>query len=154
MAASIAQKIKDQIAVNLQALKMAGWIKSFQQIDLGKDVLAMAPPDSGYPFAIIGMPIINSDYEDTVTNKRTYRFDVLFVLSYDYLKDQKRGVESVVDAVLNQFDDHFTLEGASDASVLPIEVLAAPISTGDKHLVCFLATIRAQALYTIASTNP
>src|SRR3979490_2282735 len=104
-------------------------------------------PPNGYPFALVGMPTVTADYEDQATNKRTYRFDCLIVTSLPALTDQAEGVEGILDAVLNQFDNKFTLSGAATATVLPVEVIAMPVATGDKSFVCFLVTIRAQALY-------
>ena len=77
------------------------------EIDLGKDPLAIDPP-SGYPFALVGMPTVTAEYEDQATNRRNYRFDVLIAASYESLADQNEGVEAIIDAVLNQFDDNFT----------------------------------------------
>ena len=98
------------------------------------------------------MPTVTAEYEDQATNRRNYRFDVLIAASYESLADQNEGVEAIIDAVLNQFDNNFTLAGAAQASVLPVEVIAMPVSTATKSLVCFIATIRAQALFQI--TNP
>lgn len=61
-------------------------------------------------------------------------------------------MEGIIDALLNQFDNNFALAGAAQASVLPVEVAAMPASTATKSLVCFLVSIRAQALFQI--TNP
>lgn len=150
---SIAQNIKKEIVLNLNALAKAGVINSVIELDLGKDPLTIEP-QSGYPFALVGMPTIASDYEDSRSNKRTYRFDVLIAVSYEYLQDQNEGIEAIIDAILNQFDNNFTLAGASDASVMPIEVLAIPVSTPTKSLVCVMFTIKAQATYEWNNPNP
>jgi hypothetical protein len=153
MNGSIAQNIKTQIVLNINALKEAGIINSVYETDLGKNPIEMEP-DAGYPFAIVGMPVITSDYEDQAFNRRTYKFDVLVVVSYQYLTDQNQGVEGIIDAFLNQFDNNFTLAGVAQATVLPIEVTSSPISTATKELVCFVANIKAQALYEWQNTNP
>lgn len=150
---TIAQNIKKEILLNLNALVQAGVINSVFETDLGLDPIKMEPI-AGYPFAIIGMPQITAEYEDQATNKRTYTFRVMVVSSYQYLIDQNEGIESIIDAVLNQFDNNFTLAGAAVATVLPMHIQAAPISTGDKSLVAFIATIQAQALYTWNNPNP
>jgi hypothetical protein len=150
---SIAQNIKKEIVLNLQALVRAGVINSVMEIDRGKDPLTI-DPDAGYPFALVGMPTVTADYEDQATNRRNYRFDVMIAASYESLVDQNEGVEGLIDAVLNQFDDNFTLAGAAQASVLPVEVIAMPVSTSTKSLVCFLVTIRAQALFQWANPSP
>src|SRR5690349_3999047 len=102
---SLAQNIKTAIVLNLNALVQAGVLRSVIAIDHGKDPTTIEAPD-GYPFALVGMPVITSDYEDQATNRRTYRFDVLIVMSYADLDDQAIGVEAILDAVLNQFDNN------------------------------------------------
>jgi hypothetical protein len=150
---SLAQNIKKEIVLNLNALVQAGVLNSVIELDLGKDPLTIEPA-AGYPFALVGMPGVTSEYEDQATNKRTYRFDTLIVTSYEYLADKNEGLEFILDAVLNQFDNNFTLAGAAMASVLPVEVLAMPVSTGDKSLICFLATIKVQTLFQITNPTP
>jgi hypothetical protein len=152
-ALSLGQAIKQQIVINLNALVAAGFLNSVIELDLGKDPLTIEPPN-GYPFALVGMPVVTSDYEDQATNKRTYRFDTLIVASYESLADQTEGIEGILDAVLNQFDNNFTLAGTASATVFPVEVMSMPVSTGQKSLVCFLVTIKAQALYAWSNSNP
>lgn len=147
---SLATNIKKQIVINLVALKNAGILASVIELDTGKDPLTIEAP-TGYPFALVGMPSITSDYEDSATNRRTYRFDVLIIMSYEALSDTSEGVETVIDAILNRFDTHFTLDGFADASLLPAEIQAMPISTGDKAFVAVVATIRAQAVYQLGT---
>jgi hypothetical protein len=150
---SISQNIKKEIVLNLNALAQAGVINSVVELDTGKDPLTI-DPQAGYPFALVGMPVITADYEDSATNKRTYRFDVLIATSYEYLADQNEGVESILDAVLNQFDNNFTLSGAAIATVLPVEVLTIPVSTAMKSLVCFMLTLKVQTLFQITNPSP
>lgn len=149
----MAQNIKKEIVLNLQALVQAGVINSVFEIDTGKDVLTIEPT-AGYPFAIVGMPMISADYEDTATNKRTYSFKVLIAVSYEYLADQAEGVEYIIDQVLNQFDNNFTLKGAAIATVLPLGIVAVPVSTADKHLVAIMIDIKAQTLYQWSNPSP
>jgi hypothetical protein len=150
---SLAQKIKKEIVLNLNALVQAGTLNSVIEIDLGKDPLSIEPT-GGYPFALVGMPSSTADYEDTATNKRDYRFDILILISYENLADQNEGVEAIMDAVLNQFDNNFTLAGAAIATVLPMEIHAIPVSTATRSLVAFIATIRAQTLFQWSNANP
>lgn len=148
---SLAQNIKKEIVLNLNALIQAGVINSVFEIDLGKDLIEM-PAGAGYPFAIVGMPLVTAEYEDTATNRRTYTFKILVGISYAYLQDKNEGVEYIIDQLLNQFDNNFTLKGAAIATVLPVQVEAAPVSTADKTIVALIMTIKAQTLY--AWNNP
>jgi len=133
---SLSQNIKKEIVLNLNALVQAGVLNSVIELDTGKDPLTIEPP-AGYPFALVGMPVVTSDYQDQATNQRTYRFDTLIVTSYENLADQNEGVEYILDAVLNQFDNNFTLAGAAVATVLPVEVMAIPVSTATKSTCLF-----------------
>ncbi|HEX3861298.1 MAG TPA: hypothetical protein VHY35_06350 [Stellaceae bacterium] len=144
----LAKPIKTQILVNLQALKDAGRINSFYSIDLKSNPLEMGPTD-GYPFAIVGMPRIAADFEDSATNIRTYRFDVLFVLDPATLTHPDTDVEDLIDAVLNQFDTNFTLAGAAQAAVLPATIEGSPVSTGDHTLLVFVLSLSARTIYSI-----
>ena len=148
---TLAQSIKQQIILNLQILQTNGVIKSFVAVDNGKDPLSMAPSD-GYPFAIVGMPRVANDMEDQASNLRTYRFDILFVLNYENIADPTLTVEGTIDAVLNQFDNNFTLAGtAIGAQVPPAQVQTFPISTPTQDLVCFVVTIEARTIFVIGS---
>jgi hypothetical protein len=145
------QLIKQQIIVNLETLVANGVIKGFLAVDRGKDAYAN-PPTAGYPFALIGMPRVANDMEDNVSNQRTYRFDILFVVNYENMPDMTYTVEGMIDAVLNQFDTNFTLEGtAIAAQVPPAQVLAFPISTTDQSFLAFIVTIEAGTIYVLGT---
>ena len=60
---SLAQNITKEIVLNLNALVQAGVLNSVIEIDYGKAPLTIEP-QAGYPFALVGMPVVNSDYED------------------------------------------------------------------------------------------
>src|SRR5712672_2621137 len=146
MSTDLVKPIKQQILVNLQALVTAGVLNSFLSLDKKPNPLTDTPP-SGYPFAIVGMPRISSDFEDQATNIRTYRFDILFVLDPATLPNPDTDVEHLIDAALNQFDTNFTLAGKAIAAVLPAKVEGAPVSTGDRTLLCFVVTLEIRTLY-------
>src|ERR1700689_2871180 len=118
MTLTLSQAIKQQIIVNLQTLVTNGVIKGFISVDRGKDPYTN-PPTAGYPFALVGMPRVANDMEDTVSNQRTYRFDILFVASYETLPDPPLTIEGMIDQILNQFDTNFPLAGAAIAAQVP-----------------------------------
>lgn len=143
---NLSKPIKQQILVNLKALVTAGVINSFYALDANPNPLTMQPT-AGYPFAIVGMPKIASDFEDQASNLRQYRFDILFVLDPASLTNPDTDVEDAMDAVLNQFDTNYTLAGTAIAAVLPAAVEGWPVATGDKSLLCFVVTLIARTLY-------
>jgi len=147
---NLATPIKTQILTNLQAIQSAGAINSFVSLDANPNPLSDTPPN-GYPFAIVGMPRIASDFEDQANNIRTYRYDVLFVLNPSELAHPDTDVEDLIDAVLNQFDSNYTLAGAADAAVLPAKIETAPVSSGDKTFLCIVVTLECRALYQTGS---
>lgn len=146
MSAKLASPIKVQILANLQALVTAGKINSIYAVDKSPDPLT-TDPTASYPFAIVSMPRVASDFEDEATNIRTYRFDIMFVLDPEALQNPDTDVEDLMDAVLDQFDTNFTLAGTAVAAVLPAEVESMPVSTGEKTLLCFVVTLRCRAIY-------
>ena len=150
MSVQIAKPMKQQILVNLQALVTAGVLNSYYAVDESSNPLTIQP-QSGYPFAIVGMPRITSDFEDQASNLRIYRFDILFVLDPKVFVNSDTDLEDFTDAVLNQFDTNFTLAGTADATVLPARLEGAPVSTADKQLLALVLTLEARATYTIGT---
>jgi hypothetical protein len=146
MSTDLAKPIKTQVLANLQALVTAGKLSSFISLDQNPNPLTIEPT-GGYPFAIVGMPRIASDFEDQANNLRTYRYDVLFVLDPSALANPDTDVEDLIDAALNQFDSNFTLAGAADAAMLPATVQGQPVSTGSKDLLVFVITLEIRATY-------
>jgi hypothetical protein len=154
MPTALANPVKVQLLVNLQALVAAGVLGSIISIDRSEDPLK-TEPTNGYPLAIVGMPSTASDYEDQAFNKRTYAWHILFVVKPSELRNPDTDVEDLMDAVLNQFDNNFTLAGVSDASVLPAEIEPGgrPISTPSGDLLCFVVTLKVQKLYQWLNPN-
>ena len=145
---NLAQSIKQQILVRLQALKTAGQINSIAELDNNANPFKIEP-SNGYPLAITAMPRTTSDFEDQATNIRTYRFDILIIIDPETLQNPTEGMEIIMDAILDQFDTNFTLAGAAQAAMLPAEVESAPVSTGDKTYLCFFVTLKCRTLYSI-----
>lgn len=145
---TIGASIKNQIMVQLANLQTLNMIKTIYEIDLNSNPLLMTPAN-GYPFAVVSMPRVTADFEDQANDMQTYRFDVLVVINPEELADSTTGVESIIDAVLSQFNQisALTLNNTAVAAVLPVEIESLPVSTGDKTYLCFVATIRARALY-------
>ena len=151
MTLTLSQAIKQQIIVNLQTLVTNGVIKGFLTVDRGKDPFS-TPPTAGYPFALVGMPRVANDMEDTANNLRTYRFDILFVSNYENMPDMTYTIEGMIDAVLNLFDTNFTLEGtAIAAQVPPAQVNAFPITTPTQDFLAFVVTIEARTTYQLGT---
>jgi hypothetical protein len=152
MTAKLASPIKTQILVVLQSLVTDGYLNSFLSLDKNPDPLT-DNATAGYPFAIVGMPPVDSNMEDNVSNLRTYRYDILFVLNPETLVHPDTDVEDLIDAALNAFDTAFSLNGvATGATVPPARVVSGgPISTSTKSLLVFVVRIEARTLYTLGT---
>lgn len=152
MATKLASPIKTQILAVLQSLVANGYLNSFVSLDKTPDPLTDTPVN-GYPFAIVGMSPVDSVMEDQANNMRTYRYDILFVLNPQELKNPDTDVEDLIDAALNAFDTAFTLNGAAiGATVPPARVTGSgPVSTSTQTLLVFVVRIEARALYQIGS---
>jgi hypothetical protein len=143
----LGKPVKQQILVNLQALKTAGSISSIVSLDTSVNPFENAI--DSYPVAIVGAPRLTSDFEDQATNMVTYRFDILFAADPTQFKNADTDLEDLMDAAYSQFAsaNALTLSGAAVAAVLAPEVMAGPVSAGDKKLVCFVLTIQARTLF-------
>jgi hypothetical protein len=152
MTTFLAKPIKTQILSVLQSLVDGGLLNSFKSLDKNPNPLTDIAT-AGYPFAIVGMPPVSSDFEDQATNKRTYRYDIMFVLNPEALASPDTGVEDLIDAALNAFDTAFSLNGAAvGATVPPAQVVAGgPITTGAMNLCVFVVRIEARTLYQIGT---
>jgi hypothetical protein len=152
MTTYLARPIKTQILTVLQSLVTAGSLNSFVSLDKNANPLTDVPP-AGYPFAIVGMPPVSSDFEDQANNIRTYRYDIMFVLDPDTLVHPDTDVEDLIDAALNAFDTAFTLNGSAiGATVPPAQVVAGgPVAATNKALCVFVVRIEARTIYTIGT---
>ena len=152
MTTKIGSSIKTQILSVLQSLVDGGMLNSFISLDKTPDPLNDTPVN-GYPFAIVGMAPVDSAMEDSATNLRTYRYDILFVLDPQTLVHPDTDVEDLIDAALNAFDTAFTLNGSAvGATVPPARVTGnGPVSTSTKTLLVFVIRIEARALYTLGT---
>lgn len=128
------------------ALQTAGTLGAVVQEDLSKDPLAANYP--AFPVAIVGMPDISSEYLDTSMNRRTYEFPILVLAKYEETT-APTDIEDLVDALIDKFDQNFTLGGLADGGVEAAATKGAPISSSDKTYVAIIVIIKARATYTV-----
>jgi hypothetical protein len=142
-----AQLMKAAINANLQLLVNSGVLKGFIEADYSKtSVFDFTWP--GFPAAVVLAPTISkSEYEDTVTNKREYEWNILVVTTPDNMPNDPMYLEGLVDSVLNIFDLDCTLNGSSVAAVSPSVLMPpGPVNNGSVTYVLFYVTLHARAL--------
>lgn len=141
--AGIANQIKAQILVNINALITAGTIRAVIERDINTNVLDEDFP--GYPCAVLGTSNMTSDWEYQQANKRTYRFDILIVQQQDNLTTAG-DMEDLRDAIALQFDNNVTLGGTALLGVAAVISEKATYAQKGKNLVLFNVTLRATTL--------
>jgi len=143
---SLQNSIKIAIATQLQALVTAGSLGAFIEEDLSKNVLDLDFP--GFPCAVLGMASVGSQYEYQQANLRTYTFDILVVVKGENVTTAT-DVEDTADAILNQFDNNFTLGGVAQIGIEATTTPTAPVSSQGKTYIVFNVTIKAKALQSL-----
>ncbi len=141
--ATVSYNIKTQIKSVLDSLVTSGTLACVIEQDLSKNPFTLDIP--AYPVAVLGMPAISSDYETNRANQRTYTFNILCFQQWVNLTTV-RDIETLIDKIINAFDNKPTLNGAADVACEPSASSPEAVSTADKTWVAFVVTIKARAL--------
>lgn len=143
-----ASTIKAAIVTVLQALKTAGTLGYVLEQDINFDVLTNDIP--GFPCAVISQSSMTpTNWEFPQSNKRTYKFDIMVIMSKDALGNCGPGanVEDLRDAIALAFDNSVTLSGAAPLGVQAVASEHAQVSSrSGNSLVVFYVTIKATTL--------
>lgn len=145
---TFAQNMKAAIVSDLQSLVQSGVLNSYVIDDMTK----LNPLDRnwpGYPAALIIPPTVAaSECYDVVTNLREYTWYVMVVTTPENLAaNDPTYLESLIDNVLQAFDNDVTLQGMAVGGVQPAVLdPPGPVSSGSVTFVCFYIQLRAKAL--------
>ncbi len=142
---SALKTLKDAVKVRLDALVTAGTLKGASEVDFRKDPLASDVP--GYPWAFLMPPATESEQADNRTILRKYTFGIMVVHKLANLATPE-ALEDLIEAVVNEFDNHPTLGGASDGAIEPVSSAPEPYQQNNKELVFFIVAIKAGKTYT------
>ncbi len=144
---SYAQKIKAAILADLQTLVPATLNSAFAD-----DMSKVNPFDRdfpGFPCAVVIAPTVDSSqYEDWRTNLRDYTFWIAVVAKPEMIQKDPASLESLMDAVLNVFDNDVTLQGSAVGGAEPATIQPpGPVnSTSGTTYAVFYVTIKVKAL--------
>jgi hypothetical protein len=145
---TFAQNMKNAILTDLQSLVTSGVLNAAISDDMSK----LNPLDRnwpGFPSAIVIPPTVsNSEYYDVATNLREYVWYVMVVTTPDNLPStDPTYLESLVDNVLQVFDNDVTLQGMSVGGVQPAVLEPpGPVSSNSVTFVVFYVQLKAKAL--------
>lgn len=140
--------MKNAIVTDLQSLVTSSVLGSYIVDDFTK----LNPLDrtwGTFPAALVIPPTVSqSEYYDVATNLREYTWYVMVVTTPDNLPaTDPTYLESLIDSVLQVFDNDVTLQGMANGGVNPaILDPPGPVSSNSVTYVVFYITLKAKVL--------
>lgn len=135
--------IKAQIAVNLANLVTDGVLGGYTTTDLKHDPLKADIPN--FPHAYLMPPAVASAVSDNRSMLRTYTFDVVVIQNAENITTSSE-IETLVENMMNEFDNDPTLGGTALGGVLPVSSSPQPYQHSGKDMVMFILRIEAKAV--------
>lgn len=133
--------IKAAIKTNLDELVTAETLGGVTMTDIKLDPLNS---DIGsFPHAFLMPPAVESEVLDNRSVVRTYTFDVLILVQAEDL-DTTSELETLMEAVLDKFDNDPTLSGTAQGGVLPITSAPEPFQHGGRDRIYFVLQLQAK----------
>jgi len=139
--------IKTQIAVNLANLVTDGVLGGYTSTDLKHDPLKGDIPS--FPHAYLMPPAVASSVLDNRSVLRTYSFDIVVIQNAENIETSSE-IETLVENIMNEFDNDPTLGGTARGGVLPVSSSPQPYQHSGKDLVMFIVRIEAKADVTLS----
>jgi len=140
--------MKNAIVTDLQGLVTSGVLKSYV-VDDGSKQSLFDRVFQGFPCAVLTAPDVStSDYEDQASNLREYTWLLLIVTTPENMPaNDPTYLESLIDAVLDEFDNDATLQGTANGGVLASTLAPpGPVSSGNVTYVSYFVTLKARQL--------
>lgn len=134
--------IKSAIKTNLDALVTDTTLGAATTTDIKKDPLNADITD--FPHAFIMPPAIESEVLDNRSVLRTYTFDIMVVIQAEDITGTAE-IETLMETVMNKFDNDPTLQGTARGGVLPVTSAPAPFQHNGKDLIMFIIQLQAKA---------
>jgi len=134
-------EIKGVIKTHLDTLVTGGTLAYAESTDGRHDPLAADHPN--FPAAYLMPPGMESQVLDNRSVLRTYTFDILLVENAENVQSVTQ-LETLVEAVIGEFDNDPTLGGTARGGVLPVSSSPRPFQHGGKDLVAIYVQIVAK----------
>lgn len=96
-----------------------------------------------FPAAILTTPAVASDYLTNRENFRTYAFEIVVVEKAENITSASQ-IETLIEAILNKFDNDPTLAGSADGAVEPSASTPEAIVSRGKTYITFSILIKAR----------
>ncbi len=136
--------IKERIQFHLNELRYAETLK-----DVLVDDLTRNPFDrdfAAFPTAILTSPSVDSIELTNRQNTRTYTFEILIIHKADEI-DSPTAIETLMETILNRFDNDPNLNGKADGGVAPSVSSPAPVLSRGQNLIAFSVLIQARMVH-------
>ena len=142
IAGSIKQKIIEHLNILQEAETLAQVIveKGGAQNMFDRDLLS-------FPVAILLPGTAEGATETNQQNLYTYAFDIAIVMKSDNIASPT-AVEDLLEAIVQEFNDDFTLGGTAEGAVEPTSSSPAAVESSGQTYTVFVVTIKAKALLT------
>lgn len=143
--------IKTAIKTRLDALKTANTLGTVIVDDFKTNPAGgLYKNIATYPAAVLGLPSITAEYETNRDNMRTHSFEIMVIQKGENVSQSSTtSIEDLMEAVLNAFDNDYTLGGTCDGATL---AAGSPeqVVTEDGSFIIFSVVINARATYSLS----
>lgn len=137
--------IKNAIKTKLETLQQAGTLGTVVVDDFKSDGFGLLKNVGVYPAAIVGSGQLEGRYDTNSDNMRTYSFEILVMEKGENVSSMDQ-IETLMEAIVDAFDNDFTLGGAANGGVEPSGSVAEALSTPEGSFVIFSIMIRARGI--------
>ena len=143
---STAGTIKQKIIDHLNSLQSAGTLgqviveRAGAQSMFDRDLMA-------YPVAILLPGTAEGSVETNQQNLYAYSFDIAVVMKSDNITSNT-AIEDLLEAVVQAFNNDFTLGGTAVGAVDPTSSTPAAVESSGQTYTVFVVTLKAKALLT------
>ena len=141
---AISSDIKHRIKTDLEAL-VTSQILGSVIVDNFKVSPIFDRDIAAYPCAIVTGPSIEGSYFTNHDNVRTHTFAVVVIAKMETITADDT-VETLIEAILDKFDNDATLGGHANAGLEPASTTPEPITIRTQSYIYFTVILKAKAI--------
>ena len=135
--------IKNRIKTLLDELVTAGTLGEVQMDDFKQGIFDR--DYSAFPAAVLTTPSIQGNYFTNRQNARTHTFDIVILNKADNIESATQ-IETLIETILDKFDNDPTLNGKADAGSEPSSSSPEAVVSRTGTFIVFAISIKAKAI--------
>lgn len=140
---SLVSDLKNAIKTNLDALVTAETLGEAQMDDYK---IGIFDRDYGaYPAAILTTPAIEGGAFTNRQNERVHTFQIVVIQKAENVESATE-IETLIETILDKFDNDPTLSGKADGGVEPSSSTPEAVVSRGKTYIAFAITLKAHAI--------